>query len=159
MSNIGQLSERLKSQIEIERQQIEQTCSDALKRHEQSLQALSDHAVSTTRRAIDRETQALIVALKHQAQQIERQSAALEASHLAAAQRLIWLMRLPLLIVLIACLTASAGIWGWHQYLARQVEWHTVRSDDGAIYRVMRGEWTTCSTPRGPVPCQRLGID
>ena len=114
------MKERLQAKLDEDAQQIEALTSASLTQLESDLQQLCSDALSTTRGVIRKEIGSLKSELSSLAQGLHEQRQALQDEISANTTRLIWLMRLPLLLLGVICLLAVGGSWAWTSYQLKQ---------------------------------------
>lgn len=146
-----QLSETLRRKRDQDAERFDRQTQEKLNEHGEHLAQLASDSLSAAKDATQSETNRLSATLHQHRSEIESMTESLRATHQRESRRLRWVMRLPLLIVLIAFLLLSAGIWGWWQVMQ---PWQVMQMDDGQDYQVITGDWTTCEVRGETLPCR-----
>lgn len=160
-NSVQDLAGRLEVKLKQDQQQIEELTRKELGLHEQSLKELSGAALASMQNVTNRACLSLGESLFGKKTPkghvggilptLKSQETELQGAIEAQTKLLLWMMRVPMLALLIASLLLCAGIWG---YWKMETPWETVHSGTKS-YKVMKGDWTTCKTP-DPVPCQLI---
>lgn len=131
-NSMASLSEKLQQQLKDDQQAVSNQTSELLKKHAKGLQELSADALTTTKGAI------------------QRQSQALDQVHGETLKRLRWLMLWPLLasICLSLVIVAGASLWTW--WKLGQVD-NQVQQKFNQIRQI---EAEFCASPAGLKVCK-----
>lgn len=149
MTSIGQLGERLRSQIQQDQEAIERQTRDALMKHAESLKRLSSDALNTTRSAIKSESDLLAKSLAGVRKQAE--------AHIAKLPQMIWIAMLwPLLLTVALCMLAVIGTWIYLPTALFGAKTETWKLNGGKTATVIISQgWTVCTDNNNrQLPCR-----
>lgn len=108
-----------------------------------------DSAVKTTKGRF-------VNAAKVTADAVDEQQSEVREAVQKQTQQLIWLMKIPMLIVLGFCLLACAGVWGWTAYRMNAAEQRELAADQHLAQRQAQVDQLAkefCATPAGRKSC------
>lgn len=97
-----------------------------------------------------------VKAAKATADAVDEQQSEVREAVQKQTQQLIWLMKIPMLIVLGFCLLACAGVWGWTAYRMNQAEERETLAQmkvDQIQTRINQLTQEFCATPAGRKSC------
>lgn len=147
-----QLSDTLRRKQQEDAERIEAQTRQRLAEHDEHLRQLASDSLRAAGDATRSETTYLYQSLERHRRKVESLTKDLQAIHKREARRLRWIMRFPLLIVLIASLLLSGGIWGWWQM---NQPWEVITAESGEDFQVIDGDWMMCAMTSGEeLPCR-----
>ena len=139
------LAEKLAAKMEQDRIQSETLIQTELKLLEEGLKKQSTAALNSTKRDIDKTTR-----------YFDRQQQQLQTEIKRQMKLLFWMMKLPLLALLIVCLLLCLTIWGYWKLTFP----YEVMQIQGRPYQVMKGDfWMNCQIGKSVRPCLRVNQD
>lgn len=154
-STVSSLSALIQEKAQADREQVEKSTIEQLSLHRESLKQLSADALNTTRCAIEESQHQLSQALSIHQQALHSMAEQLETTTRNQTKRLIWIARLPLLIVLFLCLLICFGTL---EYWKINQPTETISAKNGQQWQVMKqgAGWMLCENLTPPRPCRRL---